>query len=903
VDRLRGWRRRLRALFHRRHAEHELSAELAFHLDMETEKNIRAGQSPAAARRAAMLAFGGVDRFAEEVRDVRNLGWLEDLRRDVLHAARGFRRAPGFTAAAVTALCLGVGANTAVFAVVYAVALAPLPYAEPDRLVRLWERHPAQGVERGWFSPGTFVDLRERSRGLHGIALYGERPFLLTDGGETWESKASAVSPSLFEVLGIRPLMGRGFTLDDRPGGVAGSYDEMIISHALWQHRFGGAADIVGRTVRMDYRWSYTVVGVMPPGFSFPVGTEIWTPMSYGTTVSPNERQHRYYGAIGRLAPGSSLDQAARESAAIAARLGAEYPASNAGWTVELERLDRSIVGNTRTTLLVVLGLAGCVLLIACGNVATLAVGRATARRHETAVRVALGASRRRLLRQWMTEGFLLATLGGAAGLVVGYWSYRLLLSLAPPSIPRLQEITFGGPVVLFGVIATGLTALMVGLAPALRSRGSSLAAMRTRTGDAGAANARTRSWLLGTQVALTFVLTVAAALLLRSFERLRGTDLGFRRHDVLSVELRVPGGRFTGANPWFQRMDYYDALMAELGSLPGVRSVAGTTNIPFTGEAGPGSMWRTDAPGAHGRTPPTSAAVQWKAAIQIVTPGYFESLGIPLLAGRAFDAGDRMTLAELADLDSPRPPGVAIINDAMARQVWPGENPLGQRLFLFDDQSFAAYRTIVGVVRDARAEAVETAAAPTVFLPFGQHPGRGMSLVVRSDLPPGDLTGTVTSRLRAYDDAISISRVQPLDETVSGALSRPRFTLFLVAGFAVLALLIASVGVFGIVGYLVTRRTQEIGIRVALGASPGSVLGLVLREGLRPVLLGLGAGCLAAVVVARAMRSLLYELAPLDGPSFVAAAAVLLAASFIAAVVPARRAAGVDPLQSLRSG
>jgi putative ABC transport system permease protein len=349
--------------------------------------------------------------------------------------------------------------------------------------------------------------------------------------------------------------------------------------------------------------------------------------------------------------------------------------------------------------------------------------------------------------------------------------------------------------------------------------------------------------------------------------------------------------------------MEYYDALMTELGSLPGVRSVAGTTNIPFTGEVGSGSIWRTDAPGAEGRRPPTSAADQWKAVIQIVTPRYFETLGIPLLGGRAFDAGDRMSLAELADLESPRPPGVAIINEATAKRFWPGEDPLGKRLFVYDDQAFAAYRTIVGVVQDARAEAVETAAAPTVFLPFGQHPGRGMSLVVRSDLPPVELAGAVTSRLRAYDAALSISSVRPLEEVVSGTLARPRFTLFLVGGFALLALVIASVGVFGIVGYLVTRRTQEIGIRVALGASPGSVLGLVLREGLRPVLLGLGVGGLAAVVVARAMRSLLYELAPLDGPSFVTAAAVLLAVSCVSAVVPARRAAGVDPLHALRSG
>jgi putative ABC transport system permease protein len=900
---VRGWVGRLRALLRRSDADRQMSAELAFHLDMETEKNIRAGRSPAAARRAAVLAFGGVERFTEEVRDVRGIGWLDELRLDLRHAARGFRRAPGFTAAAVAALCLGIGANIAVFAVVYSVVLAPLPYAEPERLVQLWESHPTQDVERSRVSPGTFVDLRARSRELQGIALYGERPFLLTEGGETWESHAAAVSPVLFELLGIRPQIGRTFPPDDVPGPAAVSYDEMVISHGLWQRRFGGDTNIVGRTVRMDYRWSYTVVGVMPPGFAFPAGTEIWTPLSYGRTPSSMERQHRYYGAIGRLAAGRTLEQAADESAAIAAQLGAEHPASNAGWTVELERLDRSIVGNTRTTMLVVLALAGCVLLIACGNVATLAVGRATARRHETAVRVALGAGRHRLIRQWMTEGVLLATLGGAAGLLVGYWSYRLLLAIAPAGIPRLDEVAFGGPIVAFGLVVTCISAVMVGGAPALRARGNPLDAMRTRTGAAGPATARTRAWLLGTQVALTFVLTVAAALLLRSFERLRSTDLGFRRDDVLSVRLRVPGGRFTGANSWFQRMVYYDDLIADLGALAGIRSVAGTTNLPLTGEAGSGSLWRADAPGAHDRTPPASAGDQWKAVIQIVTPRYFETLGIPFLSGRAFDAGDRLREADLADLESPRPPGVAIINEVMAKRFWRGEDPLAKRLVLFDDRSFAVYRTIVGVVHDSRAEAVDAEPSPTVYLPFAQHPGRAMSLVLRSNQPPEQLVDVVTRRLRAFDAAINVASVRPLAEVVGDALSRPRFTLLLVSGFAALALVIASVGVFGIVGYLVTRRTQEIGIRVALGASPGNVLGLVLREGLRPVLLGLVAGCLVAMGVARAMRSLLYDLAPLDGISFVAAAAVLLAASLMAAVIPARRAAGVDPLYSLRSG
>ena len=902
MDRVRGWRRRLRDLLHRRSTNDEMSRELAFHLDMETEKNVRDGMDPASARRAAVLAFGGVDRFTEDVRDVRNIGWLEDLAHDLRHAVRGLRRAPGFTLSAVAALSLGIGANTAVFAVVHAVVIARLPYADPDRLVRVWEANPAQDIERGAVSPGTFIDLRERSRTLTSLAMFGERTMLFTTDTETWEARAAAISPAIFEMLGARPLLGKGFAPEQPGRAWSGAYEEVVISHEIWQARFGGDPNIVGRSLRMDYRFAYTVAAVMSPGFSFPPHTDVWVPLTYGPTVSRAERQFRYYGAVAKLRPGVTLDDAARETAALAAELQTEHPASNAGWTVALAPLDRSIVGNTRPTLLVILGLATCVLLIASGNVATLAVARVASRRHEIAVRIALGAGRHQLARHWIAEALLLALLGGAGGLLVGYWSNRVLLALAPRDIPRLDEVAFGGAAFAFVVIATAIVAALVALAPVLRSRDTRpIDAMRSRTAT-GLGESRSREWLVGAQVALTFVLTVAAALLLRSFERLQSTELGFRRHDVLSVEVRVPGGRFSAPRPWFQRIEYFDRLVAELSEVPGVRSVGGTSTVPLTGEIGSGSLWRTDAPGAQGRRPPASAADQWKAEIQLVTPGYFETLGIPLLRGRGLTTGDRFRAEELTDPDRPRPVGVAVINEAMARRYWPNADPLGATIFLFDDQTFAAYRTIVGVAADARTTSVDSAAAPTVFLPFAQNSGRSLSLVVRTSTSPNRLVGPVTDRLRAFDPAISISSVRPFDDVFDGALSRPRFNTMLVGCFAALALVIAAVGVFGIVGFLVARRTPELGIRVALGAQPGNVLRLVLTQGLRPVLLGGLAGVVGAIGVASAMRALLYDLAPLDWVSFAASGALLLVASIVAAAVPARRAAGVDPLRSLRS-
>ena len=901
-DRLRAWLRRLRSAFGKRAFDNHMSAELAFHLDMETDKNVRAGMDPSAARRAALLAFGGTDRFAEEIRDVRNIAWLEDAVHDLRHAARALRRSPGFASSAIVALALGIGANAAVFSVVHAVVIARLPYADPEHLVRVWEANPAQGIERGSVSPGL-MDLAQRSRTVESLALFGERNTLFSDAAEPWESRAAAVSPRLFDLLGVRPILGRTLVQSEARDGPSVSVDEMVISHTLWVKRFGGDSGVIGRRIRTDYRWSYTIVGIMPPGFAFPVGAELWTSLSYRPSVTPGERQFRYYGAVARIRRGFTVDQAAHETAGIAAQLEQAFPASNAGWTVVLSPLDRSVVGNTRPTLLVLLGLATCVLLIACGNVATLAIARATTRRHEIAVRMALGAGPARLVRQWTTEALLLAALGGAGGLLVGYWSNRLLLAIAPRDIPRLDEVTFGGAVVAFVVLATVAVALLIGVVPALRAREArSLDAMRSRSPAGMSGGVRLRTWLVGAQVALTLVLTVAAALLLRSFDRLQSTELGFRRHDVLSAELRVPGGRFSASRPWFRRSQYYDRLIAEVGQIPGVRAVAGTSKVPLTGEVGTGSMWRTDAPGAHGTTPPTSAADQWKASIQLVTPRYFETMGVPVMRGRAFTPGDRFTEDELSSDDRPRPPGVAIINEAMARRYWPGSDPLGTTIFVFDDKAFAAYRTVVGIVGDVRATAVDSAAGPTVFLPYAQNPGQSLSLVLRSDLPPGRLVGPVRSRLRAFDPAITIAVIRPFDDVFGGAVSRPRFTMVLAGGFATLALVIAGVGVFGIVGFLVARRTQELGIRVALGARPSDVRRLVLVEGLRPVLSGVLAGTVGAIAVASAMRALLYGIAPLDVVSFAAAAALLCTASLAAAVVPARRAARVDPVRSLRN-
>ena len=905
IDRMRGWRRRLRALLHPRQTTDRMDAELAFHLDMETEKYLRQGLNPDAAHRAARLAFGGVERTIEELRDVRSIRSLDRLTRDLKHASRSMRRAPAFAAAAIGTLALGVGATAALFTVVHAVVLAPLPYADPEGLVRVWETNRAQPTARVQMSPGTFVDLRARSRSLDGIALYYGYDLLASPGTASWVARVANVSPALFDVLGVRPMVGSAFPREDDPHFAAGAavpFHGAIISYALWQRHFGGRRDIIGRQLALDYGGS-PIIGVMPPGFAFPDSAEIWFPAPMSHVPSKVERQFRFYGAVARLRAGTSVGAASHELSAIATQLQAEYPASNAGWSVEVAPLRRAIVGDARPALLALLGLAACLLLIACVNVATLALARAAARRHELAVRMALGAAGSQLAWHWAAEGLLLAVFGGGAGAVVGYWTNRGLLALAPSGIPRLDEVRFGGPTSIVTLLVIVFIALVVGAAPALGVRDyHPFDVLGTRTESGGSGGSRLRKWLVGVQVAVALTLAVAATLLVRSFERLSGTDLGYDRHRVVSAELRVPASRFTAPRPWFQSAQYYAQLVDELSQIPGISEVGGTTRVPLTGDPNSGGVWRTDAPGAFGRKPPTSATDQWKAAMQVVTPRYFSALGIPVLRGRGFTADDRFTEDELTGSATPKPAGAAIINQAMAVRDFPGDDPIGKTIFLFDDQTFAAYRTIVGIVRDARGESVDKGASPTVFLPFAEHPDTRMSFVLRSDLPPARLVPSVTARLHSIDSAIAITNVRPLDDIVGRALSRPRFMMLVVGGFAFLALGLSCIGVFGIVGFLVTSRTQEIGIRMALGARASSVLRLVLGDGLRPVFVGAGIGVIGAAGAARAMRSLLYGVTPFDPVSFIVAASCIIGAASVAAFIPANRAVSVDPLRSLRS-
>jgi putative ABC transport system permease protein len=824
----------------------------------------------------------------------------------VRNAIRSLRRSPGYTAGAVLALSLGIGATTAVFSVVRAILLEPLAYPRPDELVRIWETNPSQGIEHSDVSAGTFVDLRARASTIDRAALFMARGWLVSfgAGGESDMEivPGAIVSPALFPLLGVAPILGRTFKPEEEQPAPYGDSSEIVIGYGLWQRRFGGRPDVLGRTIRFEGNRALTIVGVMPPGFDFPAKAEYWRNVAFRRTIGPGERAARYYEGIARLKAGVSLDRARTEVGAIAAQLEAEHPRSNAGYGMTLERLDSATVGSVKPALVMLLGAVACLMLIGCTNVANLALARAIARRKEIALRAALGASRWRLVRESLGECALIGVLGATTGSLIGYAGMQRLVSLAPPETPRLDEVVVGWPTF---ALATGLAALAVllaAVAPLTRRRSLDLSMQLEDGGRDGRAIVRAglRSWLIGAEAALALVLLVLAALLLRSFVALRHVDLGFESAQVLTANLRLSTDRFpeAGRRPWFRLAGHYDRLLSDLRAIPGVEAAAAITDTPLTGQLPTGRFWMDD-----GADAPPDGSKQFDVAISVVTPSYFDVMAIPMVRGRRFEPADRFpeaALTQAADTRRERPRGVVIINDAMARRYWPGQDPVGRSIVLADHWAARA-STIVGVVRDVRAAAVDATPAPTVYAPLGELAGFGISVALRSRVPLAPLGAALRERIRGFDPHMVVTEVRSLEDVVAGATATPRFNLTLAATFAALALALAAIGIHGVIAYLVTRRTHEIGVRMALGASRTGILWLVLREGLMPVVLGAAVGSIAAFAAARLIRALLFGIAPLDPWSFGAAAAAMMAAGLAAAIAPALRATRVDPLAALR--
>ncbi|HET7462506.1 MAG TPA: ABC transporter permease [Longimicrobium sp.] len=806
-------------------------------------------------------------------------GFLHDLR----YALRGLRRSPGFAAAAVLTLALGIGLNAALFSVVNGVLLRPLPYRDPGGLVRLYHVHPEQAPDGGPFSPQDLDDLRAADTGFQSLAAWhyqpGETGLNLAGGGaEPRRVEVAFVSRELLPMLGVPAALGRTLRDDENQPG---SDRVVVLSDAFWRSRFNADPGVVGRTVILDGE-PWTVAGVMPPSFAFPAReAEAWAPLSrIGENDLPHTRGLRWMEVVGRLRPGVTPAAALPRVDAVLRRLAEGYGDSNDGWTrARVQTLRDAVVGPVRPALLVLMGTVLLVLAVACANLANLLLARASARRREIAIRTALGATRGRLVRQMLTESLVLALLGGALGLALAGTGVRALLALSAGTIPRGAEVGVDGRVALFALLLSLLTAGVFGLLPALRAvdgaTGETL-----RDGGRGGTERRgagLRAALVLAQTAAAMVLLVGAGLLVHSFWRLVRVDPGFRPANVLLVSFDIPFYRYDSPR---KLNDYRDELLRRVRELPGVVAAGAAKTQPLRGG---GEPYVFTLPGRSG----PGATLNLSAGTHLATPGYFSALGIPVLRGRVFEPAD----------DRRDAPLVLVVNQSAARRYWPGADPVGERV-----EMNGAPFTVIGVVGDVRTEGFATPPGPAVYFPFSLAPRVATRIFVRTRGDPAALAPAVRRAIHQVDPQQPIGEVRTLQSAMADTVAQPRFFTLLLAVFGSVAVLLAALGLYGVVSYSVTRRTAEIGIRMALGAQPHQVVGLELRRSARPTLAGIVVGAAGALLLSRLLASLLFEVRPADPATFAAAAAVLAVVALAAAWLPARRAAKIDPTSALRA-
>jgi putative ABC transport system permease protein len=805
---------------------------------------------------------------------------MDNAWQDIRYGVRGLLKSPGFTTVVVLTLALGIGANTAIFTVVNSVVLQPLPFDEPDRLVSLCETSERVG-DYCVASQLNVLDWSRRSRTFESIGLGRHRSFLLEDGGVSEGIVGGLASPSLFNVFRVTPHLGRLFTANEVGEG---RHYVVLLTYALWQSRFGGDRAVVGRELTLDGE-SYEVVGVLPPDVEIPHldFAQLWTPLPFDLTDEEN-RAWRGFLATGRLQKDVELEVARAEMETIAGALAQEYPESNEEWGLSLVPLHDQIVGSVRSSLLVFLIAVGLVLLIGCVNVANLMLVRSSQRQKEFAIRLAIGAGRSRMLRQILTESVLIACLAGAVGLLVGTWTVDVFLSLAPGNIPRLDEVSVDAAVLTFAVVVTALTSIVFGLIPALRSarvdlnhslkEGHQSESSRSRVGF--------RGLLIISEVALALVLLIGAGLLTRSFASILGWQPGFDRENLLTVSTYASTGKYSegdDVNRLFER------AAEEIGSVPSVVSVGATSAGPLFGGRETGGFR------VEGRGDPSSGD-HLPARWYDVDPGYFDALGVSLLAGRHFTGDD--------DADAPR---VAIINETMARRFWGEENPIGQRVTWVDAGWVDADLTfeVVGVVRDVEPFLPGTPTDPEIFWPKGQFPRWATFFVIRTESDPTSIIDPIRDRLKALDPDLSVRRFATMGELVDGGLIRPRFNMLLLGTFAAVALLLATVGTYGVLSHSVSQKTREIGLRMSLGARRVDIIRWVLWRGLKLTMAGVILGVAGASLVTQGLSSMLYGVSTTDMSTFAAVSALLIVVAILACYVPARRASRVDPIVALR--
>ena len=806
---------------------------------------------------------------------------MTTLLQDLRYGTRSLLKTPGLALTAVAALALGIGANTAIFSVVDAVLLRPMPYARPEHLLMLWQNDTNRSVPREWVSPANFLDWKRDTRTFESLAAFRDRSYDLTGSAEPERIDGQWVSASLFPTLGVKPLYGRVFLEEeDRPGAA----QVAVLSHRLWQRRFGSDPGIVGKPITLNGQ-SVTVVGIMPPGFRFPGSDdELWMPLAFDDQMA-GLRHSLMLRVVGRLAPGATVAQARAEMDTIGGRLEKAYPDANTGMGITLIPLQEEMVGEVRTALLILLGAVAFVLLIACANVANLLLSRAAARHKEMAIRASLGAGRARLLRQLLTESVMLSLVGGVLGALLALWGVDLLQLSIPADVPRFRPIVVDARVLLFTLGVSVLTGLLFGVLPALDSSRLDLnEALRDGTrGTPGRARGRARDLLVVGEIGVAFVLLIGAGLLIRSFGRIRELDPGFRTDRVLTLRMGIPRAKY-GELP--KRMAFYRQLLDRVGALPGVRSSGLISFLPLTFTGGSYSYT------IEGR-PPAPSGQEPFAVYRLVSSDLLRSLGVPLRRGRGF-----------TEQDDEKAPRVAIISESLARRDFPGEDPIGRRIALGVGGPEDELLLIVGIAGDVRHFELDRDPRPALYVPYAQESEFWLAphdLVVRAQADPLALAAAVREAIRSIDPEQTVSNVRTMEAVMSEAVARRRFSTLLLGAFAGVAVLLAALGTYGVIAHSVARRTQEIGIRMALGARPIDVLRMVLGQGTRLAILGAVLGVVCALALTRLMGSLLFGVSPTDPMTFFLTALVLPAIAVLASFVPARRATRVDPMIALR--
>ncbi len=874
----------LRSLFRRAEADQELDDELRDHLKQKTEEYAAQGMTQGEAHRRARLDLGGIEQTKEQCRDARHVNWIQDFAQDLHFGLRTLRKSPGFTAVAVLTLALGIGANTAIFSIVDAVLLRSLPYPDPDQLVLMFDVPLKQPDALSGISYRDFTELRQQNSVFSEMAGNSFHDLTLTGAGEPSIVNTADVTPEIFPLLDTKPLVGRTLLVED---GKQGAAPVAVLSENLWRSRFGANPDLIGQSVTLDMRL-FTVVGILPASFRYPDGAppqDVWISIAQDPVFGPRLSQpgSPVFSGIGRLKPGVSLTQAQAEMNTLSGRLEKEFPAQDSGLTIRIEPFRRFVVGDVKSELLILLGAVGLVLLIACANIANLLLSRATSRGREIAVRIALGAGRARIVRQLLTESALLGLLGGVAGVLLAVWGVWIVRPFLPAGVTRISSVHVGGPVLAFALLLSLAAALAFGLAPALLATPSNLQSKIKESGErTGQRSGQyVRSFLAIAEISLAMVLLIAGGLLIRSFALVTSVKPGFDAENVIEAEVSLPQFQYSTPQQWTA---FSNELLTHLHAQPGLGDCALAAPLPMDrqGAASFGFSIVGDPPLPPGKSPTADYAT--------VSPDYFRAMRIPLLWGRFF-----------AEQDSESNPKVAIISETLAQRYFPNQDPIGRQMKFGFPPNNNVSREIVGVVGDVRDVALSLKPGPMMYVPFVQAPLWGGEVVVRTSLSTSSAAAGIRQAVHSIDKNLPVMDIEFLAEALGQSISRERFRTFLLGSFSGIALILAAVGIFGVISYCASERTHEIGIRMALGAQRGDVLRLILGQGTKLALVGLGVGLGAAFLLTRLMARLLYAVSATDPLTFGAVTIVLLGVALTACYIPARRAMSTDPMVALR--